>query len=57
MEPSTIREVLHKWGYTWMWEGLKLSGEGEDDTGAWLSNAIRDNTLVVVTDGLYRTIP
>ena len=38
-----------------MWEGLKLSGEGEDDTGARLSNAIRNNTLVlvVVTDGSY----
>ncbi len=36
-----------------MWEGLKLSGEGEDDTGAWLSNAIRNNTLVAVTDGSY----
>jgi hypothetical protein len=36
-----------------MWEGIKLSGEGEDDTGVWLSNAIRNNTLVAVTDGLY----
>jgi hypothetical protein len=36
-----------------MWEGLKLSGEGEDDTGAWLSNAIRNNSLVADTDGPY----
>jgi hypothetical protein len=36
-----------------MWEGLKLSGEGGDDTGVWLSTAIRDNTLVAVTDGSY----
>jgi hypothetical protein len=36
-----------------MWEGLKLSGEGGDDTGAWRSTAIRNNTLVAVTDGLY----
>jgi hypothetical protein len=36
-----------------MWESLQLSGEGEDDTGAWLSNAIRNNTLVVVTDGSH----
>jgi hypothetical protein len=45
--------LLREWGHTWMWEGLKLSGEGEDDTGAWLSNAIRNNTLVAVTDGSY----
>ena len=36
-----------------MWDGLKLSGEGGDDTGAWLSTPIRDNTLVAVTDGSY----
>jgi hypothetical protein len=36
-----------------MWDGLKLSGEGGDDTGAWLSIPIRDNTLVAVTDGSY----
>ena len=36
-----------------MWKDLKLSGEGGDDTGAWLSTAIRNNTLVTVTDGSY----
>jgi hypothetical protein len=36
-----------------MWEGLKLSGEGDDETGAWLSEAIEDNTLEAVTDGSY----
>jgi hypothetical protein len=36
-----------------MWEGLKLSGEGEEDTGVWLSNSIRNNSLVAVTDGSY----
>ena len=36
-----------------MWEGLKLSGKDGDDTGAWLSTAIRNNTLVAVTDGSY----
>ena len=42
-----------EWGHTWMWEGLKLSGDDDDDTGAWLSTAIRNNTLVAVTDGSY----
>ena len=53
MEPSTFQEVLQEWGYTWMWEGLKLSREGEEDTGEWLSNAIRNSSLVAVTDGSY----
>jgi hypothetical protein len=53
VEPSTFQEVLQEWGYTWMWEGLKLSREGEEDTGVWLSNAIRNNSLVAVTDGSY----
>ena len=48
VESGTFQEVLHEWGHTWIWEGLKLSGEGDDDTGAWLSTAIRDNTLVAV---------
>jgi hypothetical protein len=36
-----------------MWESLKLSGDGEDEAGAWLKEAIEDNTLVAVTDGSY----
>ena len=36
IESGTFQEVLREWGHTWMWEGLKLSGEGGDDTGAWL---------------------
>ena len=36
-----------------MWEGLKLSGEDGDDTGAWLSTPIRNNTLVAVTNDSY----
>ena len=53
VEPSTFQGVLQEWGYTWMWESLKLSREGEEDTGVWLSNVIRNNSLVVVTDGSY----
>ena len=53
VEPGTFQEVLGDWGHTWMWEGLKLSGKDGDDTGAWLSTAIRNNTLVAVTDGSY----
>jgi hypothetical protein len=50
---STFDQVLQEWGHTWMWEGLKLSREGDDETGAWLSKAIEDNTLEAVTDGSY----
>ena len=48
--PSTFREVLDDWGQTWMWEGLRLSGDG---TGMWIQDAIRSNSLVAVTDGSY----
>ncbi len=48
-----FRQVLQEWGHTCKWEGLKLSGEGDDETGAWLRKAIEDNTLEAVTDGSY----
>ena len=48
--PSTFREVLEDWGQTWMWAGLRLSGDG---TGTWIQDAIRSNSLVAVTDGSY----
>ena len=51
--PSTSRQVLNEWGHTWMWESLNLSGDGEDKAGAWLKEAIEENTLVAVTDGSY----
>ena len=53
VESGTFQKVLREWGHTWMWEGLKLSGEDDDDTGTWLITAIRNNTLVAVTDGSY----
>ncbi len=36
-----------------MWESLNLSGDGEDEAGTWLREAIEENTLVAVTDGSY----
>ena len=36
-----------------MWESLNLSGDGEDKAGAWLREAIKENTLVAVTYGSY----
>jgi hypothetical protein len=41
-------DVLREWGCTWMWEAMRLTG---DD--GWLEEAIRDNSLVAVTDGSY----
>ena len=46
--PETFVEVLEEWGCMWMWDDMRLSG---DD--GWLKEAIRDNTLVAVTDGSY----
>jgi hypothetical protein len=45
---ETFLEVLREWGYMWMWEDMRLTG---DDN--WLEDAIRDNSLVAVTDGSY----
>lgn len=46
--PSTFLEVLEEWGSEWMWEKLQLQGED-----GWLEEAIRDNSLIAVTDGSY----
>ena len=46
--PSTFLEVLKEWGSEWMWEKLQLQGEN-----GWLEEAIRDNSLIAVTDGSY----
>ena len=46
--PTMFQEVLEEWGNTWMWEGLRISGDG-----AWAREAIRSNSLVAVTDGSY----
>jgi hypothetical protein len=51
--PSTFQQVLNEWGHTWMWENLKLSGDGDNKTGTWVMEAIEDNSLVAVTDGSY----
>ena len=46
--PETLFEVLKEWKHTWMWKSLKLVGE-ED----WIFTAIREGTLIAVTDGSY----
>jgi len=47
-EPTTFQEVLEEWGNTWMWEGLRISGDG-----TWVREAIRDNSLVAITHRSY----
>jgi hypothetical protein len=42
--------VLQEWGHTWMWDGLRLSGDG---SGTWIEEAIKTNSLIAVTDGSY----
>jgi hypothetical protein len=51
--PSTFRQVLREWGHTWMWDSLKLSEDGDSEEGTWMKEAIKDNSLVAVTDGSY----
>jgi hypothetical protein len=46
--PRTFLDVLHSWGNTWLWNNLLISG-GVD----WIQDAIKEGTLVAVTDGSY----
>ena len=49
MAPSgTILDVLSEWGNVWVWKTLRLIG---DDN--WLLMAIREGTVIAVTDGSY----
>ncbi len=41
-------DVLHGWGQTWIWDNLKVTG-GTD----CVAQAVIENSLVAVTDGLY----
>ncbi len=46
--PQMLLEVLQSWGNTWLWDNILIMGGFN-----WLHKAIRDGTLVAVTDGLY----
>lgn len=48
VEKTTIWDVLTKWGNTWLWQNVKPTSN-ED----WLGQAIRDKTLLAVTDGSF----
>jgi hypothetical protein len=45
---NSFLNVLCEWGCTWLWEHMLVDGGME-----WISEAIQDGSLVMVTDGLY----
>ncbi len=47
-KPTTFMEVLHEWGWSWLWEYMSVEG-GTD----WIAQAITAGSLVAVTDGSY----
>ena len=47
-KPESFLEVLQPWGNTWLWDNILIMGGFN-----WLHKAIRDGTLVAVTDGWY----
>ena len=47
-DPHSFWEVVKSWGQTWLWDNMRISGDID-----WLAEAIRDNSLVAVTDGSY----
>jgi hypothetical protein len=58
--PTNFLEVLKEWGCTWLWEEMKMTGStgkgvdmASEDGGKWLEEAIKDNSLVCITDGSY----
>ena len=46
--PTDFLDVLRRWGQTWIWDDLRMTG-GTD----WIAQAIADNSLVAVTDESY----
>ena len=46
--PSTFKEVIDSWDCNWLWKELWWTGWGN-----WIERAIKNKTLVAVTDGLY----
>jgi hypothetical protein len=46
--PRDFLDVLERWGETWLWDDLRISGGTE-----WLAQSIQDESLVVVCDGSY----
>jgi hypothetical protein len=47
-DPQSFWDVVKSWGQTWLWDNMRISGDID-----WLADAIRDNSLVAVTDGSY----
>ena len=47
-DPQSFWEVVKSWGQTWLWDNMRISGDID-----WLAEAIKDNSLVAVTDGSY----
>jgi hypothetical protein len=45
---ATYVEVLREWGCSWLWEHMSIK-RGT----SWIAHAIRDGSLVAVTDGSY----
>jgi hypothetical protein len=45
---ATFGEVLWEWGCSWLWEHMSIEGGT-----SWIVHAIRDGSLVAVTDGSY----
>jgi hypothetical protein len=45
---SCFLDVLVEWGYTWLWDNLKI--EGDED---WILQSIQEGSIFAVTDGSY----
>lgn len=48
-EPRTLQDIFNDWGESWVWDHL----DGADDLD-WLTTAIRDGTVELITDGSHQ---
>jgi hypothetical protein len=44
----TFKDVIDSWNCDWLWKDLQWTGRGN-----WIERAIKDKTLIAVTDGSY----
>ena len=58
--PDCFVDVLKEWGHTWMWDNLQISGgtgKGLNQrflsSHDWIYEAIREGSLMAVSDGSY----
>lgn len=48
-KPRTLQEIFNEWEETWVWENIRIDGDGR-----WLAEAMRNGTAIMVSDGSFK---